>query len=131
MRIGKVARIVTATALVGGLLGVMAPAAVAGNDDVRRRGMCSGSSTWKLKVGTDDGMLDGEYEVDQNVNGQAWRVRLWHDGELFKTVRKTTQAPSGSFEVDFRTPNHSGTDAFRARARNLGTGEICKGSLRF
>lgn len=105
--------------------------ASAGDEDVIRRGSCSGSSDWKLKVSPEDGGLEVEYEVDQNVSGDRWRVRIGHDGELaFRGVRRTGGA-SGSFEVRIVEPNNAGTDLFRARAVNRSTGEICRGRASF
>jgi hypothetical protein len=131
MGFSRAAKILTASALVLGLLGAAAPAALAGNDDVKRSGSCSGKSTWKMKVGTDDGKLDGEYEVDQNKNGQVWRVKIFQNGDLLLKTRTTTKSPSGSFSVDFRGPNGSGTDRFKGRAVNLSSGEVCVGRVAF
>ena len=102
--------------------------ATAGDDDVRRSGSCSGSSNWKLKLSPENGALEVEFEVDQNVNGDTWRVTMRHDGTRFFRGRRVTQAPSGSFEVRRVEGNHSGTDHFTARARNLSTDEVCRGS---
>ena len=70
-------------------------AARANDDDVIRTGSCSGASDWKLKLSPEDGRLEVEFEVDQNVVGDTWRVRLLRNGELFATTRATTTAPSG------------------------------------
>jgi hypothetical protein len=59
------------------------PVALAGDDDVRRSGGCSGNSTWKLKLSEEDGKIEVEDEVDQNVTGDTWRVRLFNDGNRF------------------------------------------------
>jgi hypothetical protein len=121
-------------ALIGALVATVASAAPAmarGNNDVIRRGACSGSSDWKLKLSPEDGRLEVEFEVDSNVNGQTWRVRIFHDGSRIFAGRRTTQGPSGSFEVRVLANNHAGTDNFRARARNLGNGEVCVGRASF
>ena len=128
-------RITRSIALVAGLTAALtfaaAPAALAGNDDVSRQGSCSAASDWDLKVGTDDGQLDGEFEVDQNVSGQTWRVRIVRNGiEIFRG-RRTTEGSSGSFEVDFRAANLAGDDAVRARAVNVSSGETCVGRVVF
>lgn len=111
----------------------LAPAAHAsgGNDDVIKRGSCSGTSDWKLKVGTDDGRLDVEFEVDSNKVGQTWNVRIFDNGTRFFAGTRTTTAPSGSFEVDARTANQPGADRIVARATNPATGEVCRGVLTF
>ena len=103
------------------------PAAQAGSGDVIRTGSCSGASDWKLKLSPEDGRIEVEFEVDQNVVGDTWRLRFLRNGELFATARATTRAPSGSFDVRKLANDGSGTDAFRVRAANLSTGEVCVG----
>jgi hypothetical protein len=120
-------------ALVGAiLLGTIVVAAAAGpvlakDGDVIRRGACSGVSDWKLKLSEEDGRIEVEYEVDQNRVGDTWAVRIRHDGDLVFSGRRTTQAPSGSFEVEILQRDRAGDDVFRARATNLRTGEVCGG----
>lgn len=101
-------------------------AAGAGDDDVIRRGGCSGNSTWKLKLSPQNGGTEVEFEVDQNRNGETWRVVLKRNGERFFSGTRTTQGPSGSFEVRRVVPQSSGD--FVGRARNLRTDELCRGS---
>ena len=104
------------------------PAAAGGDADVIRRGSCSGASNWKLKLGLDDGKIETQFEVDQNRNGQRWRVVLKRDGNRFFRGVRTTHAPSGSFEVERKTKNPAGPNRIKARAVNLSSGEICKGA---
>ena len=104
------------------------PAAAGGDADVIRRGSCSGASNWKLKLGLDDGKIETQFEVDQNRNGQRWRVVLKRDGTRFFRGVRTTHAPSGSFEVERKTKNPAGPNRIKARAVNLSSGEICKGA---
>jgi hypothetical protein len=110
------------------LIPVGAPPAVAGDNDVRRSGSCSRNSDWKLKLSPEDGRLEVEFEVDQNVVGARWRVTMKHDGRRFFRGRRVTRGPSGSFEVRRVVDNHRGRDRFTARARNLRSGELCRGS---
>jgi hypothetical protein len=107
-----------------------APAAGARDGDVIRRGSCSAASDWKLKLSPEDRKLEVEYEVDSNVNGQTWRVRIFQNGERIFAGRRFTKAPSGSFEVRVLATDTSGTDRFRARATNPDTGETCVGTAR-
>jgi hypothetical protein len=126
---GRIARLVLAGATVATLAGSV-PAS-ANDRDVIAGGSCSGRSDWKLKLSPQDGRIEVEYEVDSNVVGQRWRVRIAHDGVvIFRDVR-ITKAPSGSFTVRLLTRNHVGTDGFRARARNLATDELCAGGALF
>ena len=104
---------------------VPAGIASAGQNDAIRRGSCSDSSDWKLKVSPEDGRLEVEFEVDQNVTGDRWRVRIRHDGDLVFRGTRTTRGASGSFDVRIVENDTSGTDVFRARARNLSTDEVC------
>ena len=96
-----------------------------------REGSCADASDWKLKVSPENGRLELEFEVDQNISGDRWRVRIRHDGDLaFRGIR-TTMGASGSFEVRIVENNTAGSDVFRARARNLSTDEVCVGSATF
>jgi hypothetical protein len=101
--------------------------ATAGQNDVIERGSCSGSSDWKLKLSPDNGRLQVEFEVDQNVSGDTWRVRIRHGDTVAFRGNETTGGASGSFTVNIREDDLAGTDAFRAKARNLSTDELCVG----
>ena len=120
-------RIALAALVAAGALAV-APAALAKDGDIIRRGGCAGASDWKLKLSREDGKIEVEFEVDQNKNGHEWRVTLKKDGNRFFRGIRTTQAPSGSFEVERRTDNGSGDEHIVARARNLATDEVCRGA---
>ncbi len=92
-----------ATKLLGvGMLGLallaMPAPAFAGDRDVERSGSCSGRSDWKLKLSPEDGGIEVEFEVDQNVVGDTWRVVIRQNGDVLKRGRHTTEGPSGSFE---------------------------------
>ena len=122
------------TAAVGlALLVPLAPADQAsGNDgEIQRTGSCSGSADWKLDVKRDDGALEVEWEVDSNQVGQVWRVRIYDNGDRVAATRRTTLAPSGSFDVGRRIANQAGDDRIVARARYLATGQVCRGVITF
>lgn len=124
----RLIRAMAALALTGAILtGPLTGLAAAKDGDVIRRGACSGRSDWKLKLSDEDGRIEVEYEVDQNVVGDTWRVRIRHDGDLVFAGRRTTHGPSGSFEVEILQRDRAGDDVFRARAVNLRTGEVCGG----
>jgi hypothetical protein len=61
-------------------IGAMPGGAVARDGDIIRTGGCTGASSWKLKLGPEDGRMEVEFEVDQNRNGSTWNVRLKRDG---------------------------------------------------
>ena len=121
------------TAIVGTIVGVMGfgSAAMAKEGDVIKTGSCSSRSDWKLKLSPEDGRIEVEFEVDQNVVGDTWRIRILQNGERILRTRKVTQSPSGSFEVRTVAPNTAGTDTFRAYARNPGTDETCSARATF
>ena len=120
--------------LVAATILAVTPAAFAGTarhgNGIQKEGQCSASSDWKLKAKPDDGRLEVQFEVDQNVNGDTWAVRLRDNGMLFFKGTRVTQGPSGSFEVNRRTDNQPGTDQITARATNQRTGEVCRASLK-
>ena len=105
--------------------------ALANDDDVIRRGSCSGATDWKVKASPEDGRIEVEGEVDSNRNGQTWRWRIRHNGSLSARGTATTQPPSGSFEVRRVLVDAAGTDKIVFRARNPRTDEVCRGVLRY
>jgi hypothetical protein len=117
-------------ALAGTVVAAMtvAPAAVARDGDVIRRGSCSGASDWKLKLSPEDGRLEVEFQVDQNRVGDTWRVVMRRNGNVFFRGQRVTRGPSGSFEVRRVISNPAGEDRIRARAVNLSTDEVCRGA---
>jgi hypothetical protein len=128
--VGMQKRIVFAL-VIAFVLSVPAGIASAGQNDVIRDGSCADASDWKLKVSPEDGRLEVKFEVDQNVSGDRWRVRIRHDGDLAFGGIRTTRGASGSFEVRIVENDTAGPDAFRARARNLSTDEVCVGRATF
>ena len=111
------------------LLAVSATAAYAndGRGSVRT-GSCSAASDWKLKVKSDDGRLETEFEVDQNRIGKRWRVTLTRNGAtVFRGIR-TTVAPSGSFALR-RLLAGPASGRIVATAKALQSGETCRAEL--
>jgi hypothetical protein len=109
----------------------VAGAAPAGakDGDVIRRGSCSGSTDWKLKLSPEDGRIEVEYEVDSNRVGQSWKVKIVKNGNVIFRGTRTTKGASGSFEVRRVTSNPPGSDTFRATATHAG--EVCRGAATF
>ncbi len=116
---------ITAIAATSSLVAAM-PAAAASDKEVSRVGSCSGATDWKLELDRDDGKIETEFEVDQNRNGERWRVVLKRDGNRFFRGIRTTHGPSGSFEVERKPRNRPGADRINARAVNLESGEVCR-----
>lgn len=123
----------SAAAIALGLTVAAAAPAVAkgGGGDVIRQGGCSGSASWKLKASPEDSRIEVEGEVDTNVNGQNWHWRILHNGNASARGNATTHAPSGSFTVRRVLVNTAGTDTIGWRARNIRTGQMCSGHVRF
>ena len=124
------------TALITGVLVattlVAAPMTASAKDgDIIRTGDCTARSDWKLKLSPENGRIEVEFEVDQNRNGQKWSVKLKRNGSVFWRGTRTTQPPSGSFEVRRLTRNGPGVEKIVARAKNPSTGEVCRGVARF
>lgn len=122
-------------AALAAMLLALAPTALAsggkGGDRVLKTGKCTASSTWKLKVKSDDGRIETEFEVDQNRVGKRWRVTVVRDGStVFRGIRATV-APSGSFTVRRLLAASVGTTRIVASATALQGGESCRAVIVF
>ena len=106
------------------------PAHASGDDDrVIRTGSCSDGARWKIKAKQDDGRLEVEAEIDSNRSGQTWTWRLTHNGDLAAKGTSQTTGRSGSFDVERRTVDNPGTDAFVFRAARAG--QTCVATLSY
>jgi len=119
------ARILAAAGCLSVVGALGAEPAMAKAGDVVVTGTCSAGSTYKLKVGARDGLIETEFEVDSNVVGQTWGVGMTDNGKLVFLGLRTTLAPSGSFTVKPRLRDLVGTDKVLAAAANPATGELC------
>src|SRR5262245_44545404 len=120
---------IAAAALALGLavpLALAAPASAKG-DEVIKRGSCSGSANWELQAKHDEGRMQVEGEVDANHNGQTWRWQIRHNGSVSARGSATTAGRSGSFSVERRVVDLSGTDRIVFRAVRPATGQVCRG----
>jgi hypothetical protein len=124
-------RIAAAGLLAVGILGTAPHAFASGGGGIVTEGSCSGASTWKLTLSPENGQLEAEFEVDQNVIGDTWKVQMKDNGIVFFRGQAVTEGPSGSFEVRQLTADQAGTDNVVALAKNLSTGETCKGTGSF
>ena len=92
--------------------------------DVEKRGACSNGARYDFDVDKDDGRYEVSFEVGSNVRGQQWRLVLLHEGNrAFRDVRTTDR--EGEVDYERNRPDTAGSDTFRARAVNLGSGETC------
>jgi hypothetical protein len=112
--------------LVAAAVPMVAPAR--DNPGVLKTGRCSNGASWKLKAKHDDGLIDVEFEVDQNVNARRWNVTLRRDGRLVFRGMRTTRPPSGSFEVNRRIGNPDGPDRITGIAQ-AAAGGTCRAAL--
>jgi hypothetical protein len=123
---------ITGIAALIAALSLLASSALAsgqkGGRGIVKTGKCSKSSTWKLKVKSDDGRLETEFEVDQNRVGKRWRVTLLRNGSRVFTGIRTTRAPSGSFSVERLLAGSAGSRIV-ATARALQSGETCRAAI--
>jgi hypothetical protein len=122
-------------AALAAMLLALAPTALAGQSKggrgIIKTGKCSASSTWKLKVKSDDGRIETEFEVDQNRVGKRWRVTLTRNGaSAFSGIRRTV-APSGSFSVSRLLASSAGGNRIVASAKALQSGETCRAVISF
>ena len=122
-------------AALGAMLLALAPTALAGgskdDDAVIKRGKCTASTTWKLKVKSDDGRIESEFEVDQNRVGRRWRVTFVRNGSTVFSGIRTTVAPSGSFNARRLLATSAGTTRIVATAKALRGGESCRAVIAF
>ena len=93
------------------------------------QGDCSKRADWKLKAKPEDGRLKVEFEVDSNKVGRSWTWTVRSNGFVVASGRRTTKGPSGSFSVERRTSDESGSQRISATARNSRTREVCRASL--
>ena len=124
-------RLVVTTGAVVLVASAAAATAEAKSGDVVKRGTCSNHSVWKLKLKADSPLIESEFQVDSNVPGQSWNVRITDNGVKVFAGTKVTNTASGSFTVRRRTANLAGPDAFVATASNPSTGETCTASATF
>lgn len=98
--------------------------------DVIKRSNCPNPGKSKLKASPENGRIEVEYEIDNAVPGQRWRIILKKGNRrIFKAIRTV----NGAQEINVRkvTSNGPGSERIRARAVNLNTGERCNIALRF
>ena len=98
------------------------------NPGVTRTGSCSGlSARWELKAKHEDGRIETEFEVDQNVMGRRWNVVIRRNGVVVFRGQRITRPPSGSFSITGRIANAAGRDRIVATARAVSGGAVCRG----
>jgi hypothetical protein len=110
------------------LLALGAPRALA----VKRTGSCSlGEASYTLNVVRyDANTLRVRFVVSNSTLGQTWQLFGSDDGSrIFAVARLVGLA--GTAKVTKLIPDRAGTDAVKATASNVLTGETCQGSVSF
>ncbi len=100
----------------------------AGQDQVSKRGDCSGHAEWRLEAKKDDGLIEVRGRVDAG-DYQTWRWRILHDDGVSARGTKRTGS-DGSFEVRRLLVDAAGRDQIGWRARHPASGQTCRGALR-
>lgn len=109
-----------ATLLLAVTLAVLATDARAaghGGGDERARvdGTCSGSARSELRLESDDGLIELEFEVDRTRSRASWRIVLVHERRV--AWKGTVRARSGgSIRLRRMLPDLPGADSVTARA---------------
>ncbi|MEX0755587.1 MAG: hypothetical protein WD739_06865 [Actinomycetota bacterium] len=111
-----------------GLLAAGSAAALAhpGGTDGGARGACSGDATWKLRLHAHERRIGVGYKVQSAGEGELWKVRIKQNRHPIFAGRRLT-GEDGSFAVRLVARNTKGIDVFRAAAKNVETGETCRG----
>jgi hypothetical protein len=107
---------------------VVPAASSASGDDIRQAGECTGASSSKIKVKPDNGLIEVEFEVDQNRSGEKWKVKIKDNSQTAFSGTATTRGASGSFSVNKRIADQAGSDEITGVARNKSSGERCSAS---
>jgi hypothetical protein len=98
------------------------------NPGVLKTGKCSNGASWKLKAKHEDGRIEVEFEVDQNISGRRWSVVLRRNGAVVFRGARITRPPSGSFEIVRRIADRAGPDRIVASAQ-AAAGGTCRAAL--
>jgi hypothetical protein len=110
------------------LLTLGAPRALA----VQRSGSCSlGVGSYTLTVARYDATrLRVRFAVSNSVVGQTWQLFGSDNGSRIFAVSKVASL-TGVAKVAKLIPDRAGTDAVKATAGDVTTGETCQGSVSF
>lgn len=127
-RLGRLGLIGSGALMAVSALAVGPMPAAAHEVERETRGSCTRTSDWELDLEKEHGRIEVKVDVDTRVVGRQWRVRIWHNGTLTSDVLRRTDR-DGEFEVERTRRDQRGRDAFRFRAVDQVSGEVCTGSL--
>lgn len=125
-----VTRAVALTSVVALTFALTAASAAGADDEVRRRGDCSGGpGDWVLRVRREDGgRLRVRFKIDDVAARQSWQLFLSDNGTRIYSGTKTSSS-SGEVRVSMLTTNRAGSDRIAASGVNTKNGTTCEGSL--
>jgi hypothetical protein len=111
-------------------LALMIASPAGADDEVRRRGDCSGGpGDWVLRVRREDGgRLRVRFKIDDVAARQSWQLFLSDNGTRIYSGTKTSSS-SGEVRVSMLTTNRAGSDRIAASGVNTKNGTTCEGSL--
>ena len=112
-------------------LALMIASPAGADDEVRRRGDCSGGpGDWVLRVRREDGgRLRVRFKIDDVAARQSWQLFLSDNGTRIFAGTKTSS--SGEVRVSVLTRNRSGPDRIAASGVNTKAGTTCEGALTY
>jgi hypothetical protein len=124
----RTAAAISAAVLLGGVVTAF-PAHAGDANFTERAGSCSGLSSWDLKAKPNHRRLELEFSVETRRAGQTWRVRVSDNGRRVYAGKRVTNRISRSLSVDRMVANRAGPDRLVGWARNVRTGEVCRGRV--
>jgi hypothetical protein len=83
--------------------------------EVRVAGVCGRGASAKLKLKTDDGAIEAEFEV-HGRSGARWRVVFVQESRVAWRGRARTSSARRSFSIERRLSDFPGADQVMARA---------------
>ena len=104
-------------------LAAAAPALADEGDEVRVRGVCTGTGRAELRLRADDGRIRADFRVDRARVG-VWRLIVLHERRI---VARATVRSAGRLEYRRSVADWFGTDTVAVRATSP-TGESCRAS---
>ncbi|HMJ36990.1 MAG TPA: hypothetical protein VK501_23995 [Baekduia sp.] len=96
-------------------------------NEVRVNGTCGGGVRSELKLKSDDGGIEAEFEVHQARGGSAWSVTIAQEGRVAWRGRVRTGRSSRAFTLHRRLRDYAGADGVTVRASGP-SGVTCRAS---
>jgi len=119
---------ITTAALLGGALTVAAAPAASAGVEKTSKGSCTKSSTWKLDLEKEHGVIDIDFEGKTSASGKTWNYKVKQNG-VVRHSGKTVTERDGEFDIDRNVKDRAGKDTIIVRAKHSATGEVCKAKL--